>query len=133
MTTTEHRSGKERRGTVRRDDDACALCDKYREDEREREIDNEKEHDAMKKKLDGAVPWPTFSVLLVLVVGFFAWIATDHIGISRIVTTNTEIIKNHSEYIKEDREMQKVFYENQVSLMMRFGVEPKPLPAELKR
>ena len=37
---------------VRRDDDACALCDHYREIERERDSDNEKEHAAMWKRLD---------------------------------------------------------------------------------
>ena len=37
---------------VRRDDDACALCDHYREQEREHEAENQREHDAMWKRID---------------------------------------------------------------------------------
>ena len=129
---------------MRRDDDACALCDKYREDEKEREADNEKEHDEMKSAISAAakkeevkelkeaakshISTSTFLILFTIAVGFVGWVAVDHIGMSRIVSSNTEIIKNHTEYIKEYREIKKVFYDNQVALMVRFGVDPKPLP-----
>ena len=111
--------------------------------------DNEKEHDAMRKDIAAAarredmkniedtarkrVPWGTFSLLILLAAGFGGWIANDHIGISRTVVGHDEILKHHTEYIREDREMKKVFYENQVALMHRFGVEPTPLPEQLRK
>lgn len=52
MMTEERRSVKERRQMVRRDADACALCEHYREQEKERNEDNDKEHEAMWKRLD---------------------------------------------------------------------------------
>jgi hypothetical protein len=43
----EKRSGRERRGMIRRDADVCAHCEHYREQQQDRHEENEKDHNTM--------------------------------------------------------------------------------------
>ena len=128
---------------VRRDADACALCDQYRKEDDDRDRDNEREHDAIWKKIDTIatcaaraadvtelkqnsskhVPWTTFSVILLLAAGFASWLAIDHIGISRTVAANTEVIKFNAAAIR-------IFADNQAAMMDKMGLDAKPLPKQ---
>ena len=143
----DRRNGpRERRHMVRRDEDACALCEHYREQDKEREAENQREHDAMwrvleqhktcaaadikskadendvtevKKEMSGKVPWPTFTVILVLLSAFLGWIADDHITLGRTVSTNSAVLK--------------VFAENQTKMLEHWNITPTPFPKEIKK
>jgi len=70
---TDRRSGHQRRQEVRRGDDVCAQCEIYRDQERTREADNQKDHDAMwtemKSQRGGALPRWVFILAVTAMVG----------------------------------------------------------------
>jgi hypothetical protein len=87
----ERRTTKDRRiaEEPRRQDDRCARCELYREEEKKREAANEKDHDKMKSEMssiwkffDRYMPRWVFGLFLLALVGILGaqWVEVKNIG-----------------------------------------------------
>ena len=82
----------------------------------------------IKREIRSHLSIKNFTLIFVLILGFAGWIAVDHIGISKIVATNTQIDIQQGESIKHIEDVLKVVGENQIAMLLRWNIEPQPMP-----